>query len=85
MIVKASPELEAFYQDAMRSLQAASERHKDIKTLHVLAALGRAAGYALAMCYPDERDLAEKTVVENMRQACADVVQYVPNRKGVQQ
>jgi hypothetical protein len=42
-------------------------------------------GYAIAACYPDERDLARKTAIENMDQATQDVAQQMPARKGVQQ
>ena len=84
----ASPALEAFYQDAMAGFKAAIDKHSasaDIRTLEVIAALGRAAGYAIAACYPDERDLARKTLDENVSQAIRDTAQDAPTRPGVKQ
>jgi hypothetical protein len=69
----------------MTGVQAACQRHPQVRTLEVIAALGRAAGYAIAMCYPDERDLARKTLVENVDQAVADVAADGPTRLGVNQ
>lgn len=82
---KATPEHEAFYQDAIDGVRAAIDRHPNIRTLEVLAVLGRAAGYAVAMCNPDERDLATATVMENLKIALADVGAPGPDRPGVNQ
>lgn len=81
----ATPELEAFYLEAMQSFAEVTKRHANIRTLEVIAALARATGYAIAACYPDERDLARKTAIENMDQATVDVAQPMPTRPGVNQ
>lgn len=84
-IQKATPDHEAFYQDAMAALRSAIDRHPHIRALEVIAILARATGYAVATAYPDERDLARKTAIENMDQATRDVAQDAPPRKGIQQ
>lgn len=83
--VRASPELEAFYLEAMQAFAAVTKRYPNVRTLEVICALSRATGYAIATCYPDERDLARATAIENIDQATADVAQQLPTRKGVQQ
>lgn len=83
--IPASPAVEAFYQDAMTSLQAACRRHPHVRNLEVMAALARAAGYCIAMCHPDERDLARVTVIENVDAGTAAVAVDGPPRPGVHQ
>lgn len=84
-IVQASADLEAFYAEAMTHFAVITKRYPNVRTLEVIAALSRATGYAIAACYPDERDLARATAIENMDQATRDVAQDVPTRKGVNQ
>ena len=75
--IRASSAHEAFYQDAAKALKKVTDRHRGIRTIEVIACLGRMLGYTVAMCGPDERDLARLTAVENMDQATADLVPHL--------
>lgn len=69
----ATPEMEAVYKDAAIFMQTLCARHPTIRTIEILAILGRMCGYAAATCFPAERDLAKQTVIENMNMACLEL------------
>lgn len=81
--VQATPDMEAAYQEVMAGLKRACDRFPSIRTLEVIALLSRATGYCVAACYPDERDLARATAIENIDQAVKDTAQDIPWRPGV--
>lgn len=83
--LRAEQKHEDFYQAAAAWLRDECARRPDIRNIEIIACLGRMAGYCVAMAFPDERDLARKTMIENMDQATADVAQGGPPRPGVNQ
>lgn len=71
--IQASPKHEAIYQEACDFLKGLCERNPDLRTVEIVAIIGRMGGYCLAMCYPNERDLTRQIVIENMDRACAQM------------
>jgi hypothetical protein len=56
----------AFYADALTALQRVIRDYPEIRNLEIIALFGQAAGTCIAMAYPDERDLARATAIENL-------------------
>src|ERR1017187_1696028 len=81
----ATPAHEAIYQDVIAALQASMKRHGDIRNIEIIALLGRMVGYCVALCYPDERDLARLTAIENLDATVRQVASTGPDRPGVHQ
>jgi hypothetical protein len=82
---RATPEMEQFYAEAMAAVQVVIKKYPNIRTKEVIAMLARATGYAIAGCYPDERDLARQMAIENMDMGTAHVAIPGPTRPGVDQ
>jgi hypothetical protein len=81
-VKKPTPEHEAFYQECVAGMQKACERHPNIRNAEIIAILGRMVGYCIAMCYPDERDLARHSAIVNMDMATKDVAPSGPSTAG---
>lgn len=78
----ASRDEERFYQAICADLQRQCRRFPKIRNIEIIAILSRMLGYCIAMCHPDERDLARATAIGNMDQATADVAQDGPSTAG---
>lgn len=74
----ATAQHEAFYREATRAIAQLARRYPAVRTIEIIAVLGRAAGYAVAMCHPHERDLARETALRNLDLAVADLVAAMP-------
>lgn len=73
--VKADDRIERLYQSLIKAMKRECDRDKSIRNVEIIATLGRAAGYCIAACYPNERDLARAMAIENMDRATKDVAQ----------
>lgn len=80
--VKTSAEHEAFYQATVAGMRAACVRYPNIRNIEIIAILGRMAGYCIAMCFPAERDLARKMLIENVDRAVAETAANAPSPSG---
>lgn len=79
---KATPDHEAFFEAMCDAMKSHCDAHPELRNIEVIAILGRLAGYCIAMCYPDERDLARATAVTNMDKGTADVASGGPPTAG---
>lgn len=77
----ASAKLEAFYRDSLIAMaKIAREKYGDEpKVLHMIAALGKAAGMMVCACFPNERELARETAIVNMDDAIKRYAQGEPS------
>lgn len=70
-VKKSTPEEEACYRELVAVIQKWTATSPAIKNVHVMAMLGRAAGYCIAMCLPAERNearrIVDKNIVEGIR------------------
>lgn len=73
--VSATPQMEAIYKDVAAHLQTVCAKNPNLRSIDIIAILGRMQGYALATCFPNERDLARQTAIMNMDIACEEVAQ----------
>lgn len=73
---------EAFYQAICAEMQRQCRRFPKIRTIEIIAMLGRMSGYCVAMCYPDERDLVRATLIENMDRATSETAPDGPATAG---
>jgi hypothetical protein len=80
--MKTNAEHEAFKDEMIAEMKRACERHPSIRTMEIIAVFGRLAGYCVAMCYPDERDIARQTAIVNLDQAVSDVAMPGPSTAG---
>lgn len=81
-LMKATAEHEAFYQEVVAGMQVACKRHPSIRTIEIIATLGRMTGYCVAACFPDERDMARQIALTNIDQAVTDVAMPGPSTAG---
>jgi len=79
----ATPDMEQCYQEMVAAIGKLTVRYPSIRNIELIALIGRMAGYCVAMCFPDERDLARQTAIENLDHAVSDVAQQGPARAGV--
>jgi hypothetical protein len=73
---------EALKDEMAEALKVICAKHPEIRNIEIIAVLGRVAGYCVAMCFPDERDLARQTAIMNLDAAVRDVAQDGPSTGG---
>lgn len=64
--VRATPEHEACYQELIAVIRKWADQNPSVQNKDILAMLGRAAGYCVAMCLPNERLRARDIAIKNM-------------------
>jgi hypothetical protein len=81
-IKPASPEVESCYQSMVEHLAELSRRHPDMRNVEIIAVLAKTVGYCIAMCEPDERDLARAMAIANIDGAAREVAQTIGGAAG---
>lgn len=71
-VLKTNPEFDAFYTEVCTAMAGAAKKHPSIRNIEIIGILGRMTGYCVAMCHPDERDLARQTAIVNLDKAVED-------------
>lgn len=78
----ANEEHEAIFQELVAQAAICCQAHPSVKNIELIAILARTVGYCIALCLPDERDLARETAIVNIDQATADAARPGPPTAG---
>ena len=73
---------EDIYMSLVLEIKKKCDEYPEIRNVEIIGILGRVTGYCVAMCYPDERDIARATAIVNMDTAISDTASPGPSTAG---